>query len=276
MDHSYVKESFSYWVAHPEDTTETDIQHLQASVREYPYCQMLHVLIAKAYAQHQPQQAESFIQKAAAYAISRNALRKLIQNEFEWSVNVKNRQFENVLIWPNDDPHHPKLKPYQPSKWQLPELPKIALLEELDAVIEQFNKKPLPELPPIDDTTFRENALQSELELIKTSTQEEDPEEKREQERREQMAIIDSFIENENNIGPIRANLYDIPQTEPQDLAKQRNQVYEGPIVSEGMAKIMIRQGKIEKAIEIYEQLILKKPEKKAYFAEKIKELTTE
>ena len=38
----------------------------------------------------------------------------------------------------------------------------------------------------------------------------------------------------------------------------------------------MARQGKIERAIEIYEQLMLKKPEKKAYFAEKIKDLTTE
>jgi tetratricopeptide (TPR) repeat protein len=149
-------------------------------------------------------------------------------------------------------------------------------LEELDAVIEQFAKRPLPELPPIDDTTIRESALQTELERIKTSQIEENLEEKREQERREQMAIIDSFIENENNINPIRANMYDVPQTEPQDLAKQRNSTFEGPIVSEGMAKIMIRQGKIEKAIEIYEQLMLKKPEKKAYFAEKIKELTTE
>lgn len=74
----------------------------------------------------------------------------------------------------------------------------------------------------------------------------------------------------------IRANLNEVAINEPEDLAKKRNIVFKGEIVSEGMAKIMVRQGKIERAIEIYEQLMLKKPEKKAYFAEKIKDLTTE
>lgn len=35
----------------------------------------------------------------------------------------------------------------------------------------------------------------------------------------------------------------------------------------------MIKQGKIDKAIDIYEKLILKYPQKKAYFAEKIENL---
>ncbi len=276
MNNRYVKESFSYWTSHPSDITEADIPHLQEAAELYPYCQTLHILVAKALAIHQPAHAEESIQKAAAYSLSRNTLRKLIQNEFEWSPNLRSRQFENVLIWPGDY-QKPTVSAFSQANWQLPELPKINLLDELTTLHQVFQpKETLLEVPPIDDTTLRENALQNELEQIENSVVEEVQQADRELERQRQMAIIDSFIENEARMGPIRANLNDITNTEPEDLAKKRNMTFTEGIVSEGMAKIMVRQGKIERAIEIYEQLMLKKPEKKAYFAEKIKDLTTE
>ena len=276
MSNRYVKESFSYWTSHPDDIIDADIPHLQEAAELYPYCQTLHVLRAKAISIHQPEVAEVSIQTAAAYSLSRNTLRKLIQNEFEWSPNLKSRQFENVLIWPSDY-QKPTVSPLNKSSWKLPELPKISFFDE--EISEQNlpqDKAPLPELPPIDDTTLRENALQTELEQIESSVVEEDLQAHRELERQRQMAIIDSFIENEARMGPIRANLNDVVASEQEDLAKKRNMIFKDTVVSEGMAKIMVRQGKIERAIEIYEQLMLKKPEKKAYFAEKIKDLTTE
>ncbi len=276
MNNRYVKESFSYWTTHPDDIAEADIPYLQEASELYPYCQTLHILVAKAVATYRPDVAETGIQKAAAYSLSRNTLRKLIQNEFEWSPNLRSRQFENVLIWPGDY-QKPSISPLTKPNWQLPELPVINLSEEAAALSRPATEKPpLPELPPIDDTTLRENALQTELEQIESSVVEEEQKAHHELERQRQMAIIDSFIENEARMGPIRANMHDMVNMEPEDLAKKRTIVFTEGVVSEGMAKIMARQGKIERAIEIYEQLMLKKPEKKAYFAEKIKDLTTE
>lgn len=272
MSNRYVKESFSYWTSHPDDITEADIPYLQEASDLYPYCQTLRVLVAKATALHQPDVAEVPIQKAAAYSISRNTLRKLIQNEFQWSPNLKSKKFENVL-WPADYQKKDVESLVKP-RWNLPELPKISLFDEPLDSLQQ--KTLMPELPPIDDTTLRENVLQNDLEQIESSTTEENVKLHRELERQIQMEIIDSFIENEARIGPIRANLNDVVNNEPEDLAKKRNSTVRGEVVSEGMARIMVRQGKIERAIEIYEQLMLKKPEKKAYFAEKIKDLTTE
>lgn len=272
MSNRYVKESFSYWTSHPDDITEADIPHLKEASDLYPYCQTLRVLIAKATALHQPEVAEVPIQKAAAYSISRNTLRKLIQNEFQWSPNLKSKKFENVL-WPADY-QKKEVESLAKPRWSLPELPKISLFDEPLDSLQQ--KTLMPELPPIDDTTLRENVLQNDLEQIESSTAEENVKLHRELERQIQMDIIDSFIENEARIGPIRANLNDVVNVEPEDLAKKRNSTVKREVVSEGMARIMVRQGKIERAIEIYEQLMLKKPEKKAYFAEKIKDLTTE
>jgi predicted Zn-dependent protease len=45
-------------------------------------------------------------------------------------------------------------------------------------------------------------------------------------------------------------------------------------IVSETLADILIRQGKREKAIDVFRKLIWKFPQKKAYFAARIEELT--
>ncbi|TYZ06671.1 hypothetical protein FY528_17550 [Hymenobacter lutimineralis] len=44
-------------------------------------------------------------------------------------------------------------------------------------------------------------------------------------------------------------------------------------LASESLAKIMVRQGKVAKAIEIYERLMVRQPEKKAYFADQIQHL---
>lgn len=44
-------------------------------------------------------------------------------------------------------------------------------------------------------------------------------------------------------------------------------------LVTENLAAILVRQGKKDKAVEVYKKLILKIPEKKAYFATQIEEL---
>lgn len=47
----------------------------------------------------------------------------------------------------------------------------------------------------------------------------------------------------------------------------------ETELASEGLAQILVRQGKTARAIEIYERLMVKQPEKMAYFAAQIQQL---
>ncbi|OWP62082.1 hypothetical protein CDA63_16035 [Hymenobacter amundsenii] len=63
-----------------------------------------------------------------------------------------------------------------------------------------------------------------------------------------------------------------LPATEQADLAVRSNNAAPA-LASESLAKIMVKQGKTAKAIEIYERLMVRQPEKKAYFAEQIQQL---
>ena len=56
------------------------------------------------------------------------------------------------------------------------------------------------------------------------------------------------------------------------DLSTRSTRV-EPELVSEGLARILVRQGKMTRAIEIYEKLMVKQPEKMAYFAAQIQQL---
>lgn len=51
--------------------------------------------------------------------------------------------------------------------------------------------------------------------------------------------------------------------------------ISENSIISESLAKVLAKQGKTDKAIEMYKKLSLRNPEKNLYFADRIKELTT-
>jgi hypothetical protein len=126
-------------------------------------------------------------------------------------------------------------------------------------------------IPTPEDPTIAEINLQNDLALIAESVPIQPELSPADVERQRQFDLIDSFIKKEPRISPIRSKLMEQPDHQ-EDLTK-RSKPVGGGLVTESFAKILERQGKIDKAREIYEQLMVKNPEKKAYFAAKISEL---
>ncbi len=275
------KDTFSYWVTRPDDLTLTDYRHLRESVSVYPYCQALHTLAAKGASIHQKSQTIPLVREAAAHALSRNALRKLIDNEFQWSDNLLSKLNELSLR------HVPIPDDYEQESYALfkaktglsdgfPRLPLIRVPKPT------FADEPEPLIP--DDTTLTEATLQNDLKqqglglptapeateagpqglASITGLPQPDPE------RLRQLEIIEMFIRNEPRISPVRSKLDEVPGQE--DLTRRNIATMDG-LATESLARIMVKQGKIAKAIEIYDKLILKFPDKNAYFAGKIREL---
>ncbi|GAB3698659.1 hypothetical protein GCM10027592_23930 [Spirosoma flavus] len=249
------KETFSYWVTHPEDLTVTDLNQLQESLSMYPYCQSLYTLTAKAASIHQRTQAVTLIRQAAAHALSRNALRKLVDNEFQWSTNLLSRLNELSAK------HVPIPDDYQQESYALFKskqgfsggFPKLQLLR-------------LPSMPTPEDATLSETNLQNELAQIAEPPVE--PLTEADLARQRQFELIENFIKNEPSISRILPK-----ETADQEDLTKRNKIVGGPLVTESFAKVLEKQGKFDKARDVYKKLMSRNSEKKAYFAEKMAEM---
>ncbi|MBC6611387.1 hypothetical protein H8B15_10660 [Hymenobacter sp. BT507] len=86
---------------------------------------------------------------------------------------------------------------------------------------------------------------------------------------RKTLAIIDQFLKNKPRLKAPAV----VPPAEEQADLSVRSTSTTPSLASESLAKIMVKQGKTAKAIEIYERLMVRQPEKKAYFADQIAQL---
>lgn len=272
------KETFSYWVTHPNDLTAADFQQLQDGLAEYPYCQALYTLTAKAASMHQKGQTVPHVRRAAAHALSRNALRKLIDNEFQWSDNLllKLNELASRQVPIPDDYQHESYALYRTKPgvagsvpMSLLSIPKLSFSNPAALGIAEST-------PPVDDPTLAEEAIHAELALEEQVTADEDATLAQQRiidaERKRQLEIIENFIRNEPRIAPVRGRLGEPAEQEDLALRSQPAPIA-GGLVTESFAKILCKQGKYSKAIEIYEKLALKNPDKTAYFAAKISEI---
>ena len=87
-----------------------------------------------------------------------------------------------------------------------------------------------------------------------------------------QHQIIENFIKEQPSIGAIKKEIEDYDETVTRDLSV-KSTTFGDDLVSENLAIILLKQGKKEKAIDIYKKLIWKLPQKKAYFAARIEEI---
>jgi len=88
-----------------------------------------------------------------------------------------------------------------------------------------------------------------------------------------QLKSFTDWLKTMKRIGPTPANLSIDMEAEKEVVHHAASSITKDEIITETMAEVLAKQGKIDKAIEVYEQLRLINPEKNAYFANKIQEL---
>ena len=213
------KNNFIDFLSNPQALSLNDIMLMENATKKYPYFQLSYTLIAKGIYTKAPEIAQDAVRKAAIYALSRNALRKVIENDMDWNATSTTRFVDSS----------PVENKFSETAIQ-EELNREKLEEELIVSIAK------PALRNIQD---------------------------------EQLALIEQFIKKEPRIQPIRKN---DGSEEFEDLS-ERSTTLNAALFTESYGKILARQGRFDQAIEVYQKLIAKNPEKITYFAEKITEL---
>lgn len=164
-------------------------------------------------------------------------------------------------------------EPIQPSTSFIPELENQIISSAVNASLSLEVDKASAEIKLEERQAQKEenNDPKSFLEWISVSATEVKPEVSPKQAERlafkkRAESLINEFITNQPKIKP-KKEFYS-----PENMAK-KSLIDNENIVTETLAKVYADQGNISKAKSIYEQLILRFPEKKSYFASLIRNL---
>lgn len=248
---------FIGFLSKPETLTGGATTDLESLVSRFPYFSIGQSLLALAYHQANDGQFEHQLRKAAIAVPDRNKLRLLFLPVPQQQTATDDSFFRIVDVTEVDENE----KNVIPEKaFIIPEINLGGTREELSADLAMLDekRKSLDELKAL---------IASRLEQMEAEKQQQQEEEEKEELPKKKLSrkeLIDKFIAENPSISRPKAEFYN-----PISMA-QNSIVDKGDIVSETLAKIYLKQGYFEKAIEIYEKLSLLFPEKSIYFAAQI------
>lgn len=276
--------------------TSVELVELMEISKRYPYCQLLHVLQARASKDLQAKDHIDLLHRSAVYATDRAVIK--------WAVSVP----PTARLAPPPSP--PVAEGVVARQEVIQVIPKIA--QPTRQLVPKKDPDPVPQQSHIENSLEGDelrNDLESELQKLQklkqsfeasyqelkknlhdgalekkinspvtdalpakeTSILDEIKSTRKKlkvasSKALEQNEIIDQFIKAAPALPKAKP---DMPKT---DLAENSSN-FSDQIVSETLVTILIKQGKKVKAIEMLKKLIWKFPQKKAYFAAQIEEL---
>lgn len=223
------------YIRQPESLDSQSLEHLRGIVDKYPYYHAARILLLRTlYQMHDPSFDEQ-LRKAAIYVPARRTLFQMFQA--------------------------PSLKPESPTKRTARAEHAEEGSQRTESLIDSFLDT-IPQqqhnTPRIVDATvdYMAYLMQMESGAGNSNTP-----------RMAGQDYIDDFlIKNEG-----RFDLEDLPEEEtPHNIPETKNDTGTG-VLTEAMARIYIKQGKYDKAIEIIRRISLKYPKKNRYFADQIR-----
>lgn len=127
----------------------------------------------------------------------------------------------------------------------------------------------------LDEIIEKDERLDSEVNVFFLSEIEKNKEELKQKKTNnhiDQNQLIENFIEKQPSIGSLKKEVEKSSDEINKDLSEKSTK-FGDDLVSENLAIILLKQGKKDRAIDIYKKLIWKLPQKKAYFAARIEEI---
>jgi tetratricopeptide (TPR) repeat protein len=247
------KELLFTFIRQPDQISAGNLQDLKDVISNYPYFQSAHLLLLYNLKKINQEQFDKQLRKSAAYVSDRQVLFNLLYG-FNSGLEVTEPASDKV---DNDKIQNQNVKEK--------EAPKVAGKKDdsLDLLEIDDNQKVTTEATEIKIETFAptENINVTANQVPDFELEDEKPD-------HSSFDLIEKFIEENPAFIPNRLDL-----SETREDISVNSIVENDDMVTETLAMVYANQKLYEKAITIYEKLILKFPEKKAYFATRIENL---
>ncbi len=298
---------FTYLLNKPYSLTERQSLELEAVLSEYPYLQAARAIQLKGLYNRDSYRYNPELKKTAAYTTDRSVLFEFITTEQFQSIQkdffenqeqqlnqISVRESEEVIVQPEEpkiavDKLEESIKlsikaTQKPEEiiFEPEQQPDIYIEEE---IVTECDAAETPEEKleigkPLEFSRQEKHSFQEWLQLSKmtpinrdiVSIQDEgfnQPEEVLSAEdeiKNKKLEIIDRFIEANPKITPVK-------NTTPVPANIERSTQDTSYLMTETLARVYLEQKKYSKAIQAYEILILKYPEKSVFFADRISDI---
>lgn len=278
---------FTYLLNKPYSLTERQSAELEAVLHEFPYLQPARAILLKALYNKESYRYNSELKKTAAYTTDRSVLFDYITSENFQSIqktffeekqafvgNIEVRASEPVLV------ETPLYIPEATEEPQILPESEPVFAEEIQETTPQENSAIEENLKigkPLGFSTEEKHSFREWLQLSKMAPikrvagpgapQEEIiKEEPAPDDKSRKLELIDRFIEANPKITPVK----DTPPTPISLSSEHKDASY---LMTETLARVYLEQKKYSRAIQAYEILILKYPEKSVFFADRISDI---
>jgi tetratricopeptide (TPR) repeat protein len=268
---------FTYLINKPEAVNEKQSDALEKVLLEFPYFQSARALQLKGLYNQNSYKYNTALKVAAAHSTDRTVLFDFITSNTFVAVQkgLYDKKVQELLnigvvdheIIKSELSIEPKINTLEQSI-----LTSIKEASEIDKesilVAEKLNIG-----KPLDFSTNEKHSFQEWLQLsrirpIIRETEIKSISEKTtlDLEKRKKAEIIDKFIESSPKIPPIRLD-------DKTTTIKESNEDEQHYLMTETLARVYLEQKKYQRAIQAYEILILKYPEKSSFFANRISDI---
>ena len=270
---------YTFLINKPDTINSVYTDALGNILNEFPYFQSARALRLKGLFNQNSFKYNYALKVTAAHTTDRSILFDFITSEhFDTLQNdlydKKNLELMNMEVVDSEIVHPKTILEQQQKALELSILTSIKEATNNNDTISENKSESVIELgKPIDFTPNEKHSFQEWLQLSRTQpidrsieNNSKTFEDSMEEERKKKAALIDKFIETNPKIAPIKPGTAPAPQFELNSSDNTH-------LMTETLARVYLEQKKYQKAIQAYEILILKYPEKSSFFADRINEI---
>ena len=278
---------YTYLINKPDLIQEKQTEALAKVLDEFPYFQSARAIRLKGLYNQNSFRYNTALKTTAAYTTDRSILFDFITSDTFTALdkNLYERKALEILdiyvhdsqiLVPEEKPVIKINKLEQSILTSIKEASSADSKEIENSKIEETPKTVEEKLEigqPLDFSKKEQHSFQEWLQLSRTQPIKREIESHNNQsapivdpDKQKKIELIDKFIETSPKIPPVK---HGVPSTVSFDLNASDNSY----LMTETLARVYLEQKKYQKAIQAYEILILKYPEKSSFFADRISDI---